>query len=1125
MYAKLATLITATLFFALLQTSPVYAATAREYLDSGRASLFDGTLSGIRQAHATFQQGINDASCVDCQTHRELLFFHAVSRIAMWAVREDGQPANSALEIAKAYGTDVTGDALREIIVTEPIWPENRYGQPVIPANYEQLIGQLAAFMETDGLPELESVIAELEQITETPEDRFRVFLTPEETSIFVALGDPLYTSNVEVDFADVLLLKGVLYTAKGVLTAKSAYDTQVDPRDRLLEKVWEDCFSIENDLLLPHPDFLKLLPTANDPVDGKAIMAQARDDIFTALQYYFDVIDSIGNENIPDGADPQDDELFSIDPNDQHVCNQMKEKLILLNDSLRNDTPLMVDEEARMNYYLSNDTDSMVFVLTQGPSGNIKDSWICLQDNSNEQFYHCHLDTETTLADHQLFVFLDDIQQNLHGFFQGTLSNDRSTITNASFEYWGTNSGTIQGLSGSCTYQPSEQQWTLDVNPVLGSSPRYPNPISPRDYLPQLDKWNTPQPGTLPDPTFGGVLPLATETDWLGWINPQPDASLYWPLLHNWQMYTPIDSETQWPAFWLNEQRVFTDATGELDPQLPPGLDIQEFYLALNGESLYGSFLLADPVEPPYSGHQYRYVLNLSYSPTNPEAPDSLRFEVFIDGNNASGIVFYRQPNGSGWRQAGMCNVLFYPNQIDFSVPVTSLPAGISGRYLSVESSLSNSYIEGGDQNNTHVQIGLTGTISGTVAFPGHLGGPIFVQAYNDKDDPEGSLVACCTLDAPGPFTLERIGLGWQGFVRAVSPMFGDYHPLDMNALKAEDVSAISLRVEDLSNVVLGLQLPPVLETTWDQSYWYYDYVDPDINLRDYYAFDAIAGISYRLSLTTWGTNARITLLDRNGHEVIRKLESWEAPALDWLCPVDGRYYIEVSEPENNRVGGSYGVKVIAYWDCPEFDISGAQWEGVKDCRVDLNDFALLANQWFEACSGPYWCGGGDLNRNGEIELIDLMMLSSEWMEVGFGRETQISGDNFETGDFSANPWQFGGNRQWTITSDSAYEGSFSAKSGPISHYQSCSISFTQDTTGCTAISFANRVSTEGWCDYLRFYIDGALNGSWSGTQGWTVQSYSIEPGTHTFTWEYTKDGSVNTYPDCVWIDDIHFN
>jgi len=109
-----------------------------------------------------------------------------------------------------------------------------------------------------------------------------------------------------------------------------------------------------------------------------------------------------------------------------------------------------------------------------------------------------------------------------------------------------------------------------------------------------------------------------------------------------------------------------------------------------------------------------------------------------------------------------------------------------------------------------------------------------------------------------------------------------------------------------------------------------------------------------------------------------------------------------------------------------------------------------------------------------------------------------------------------------WTIVSD-AFEGSYSAKSNPIGHSQSTTLSLTR-TTSAGNITFARRVWSESGCDFLRFYIDGAQQASWSGNLSWEEFSYPVTSGSHSFQWIYSKDGSVNTGSDCGWIDAVQF-
>jgi len=133
------------------------------------------------------------------------------------------------------------------------------------------------------------------------------------------------------------------------------------------------------------------------------------------------------------------------------------------------------------------------------------------------------------------------------------------------------------------------------------------------------------------------------------------------------------------------------------------------------------------------------------------------------------------------------------------------------------------------------------------------------------------------------------------------------------------------------------------------------------------------------------------------------------------------------------------------------------------------------------------------------------------------------LSGEDFESGDFSKFPWGHSGDASWTITSQQKYAGSYSARAGSIDNSES---SVLQVTLDCVSgdITFYVKASCETYYDSLRFYIDGSEKGRWSGNQDWTMESFPVAAGTRTFKWVYLKDGSVSELSDTAWIDDIEF-
>ncbi len=131
---------------------------------------------------------------------------------------------------------------------------------------------------------------------------------------------------------------------------------------------------------------------------------------------------------------------------------------------------------------------------------------------------------------------------------------------------------------------------------------------------------------------------------------------------------------------------------------------------------------------------------------------------------------------------------------------------------------------------------------------------------------------------------------------------------------------------------------------------------------------------------------------------------------------------------------------------------------------------------------------------------------------------------EDFESGDFTSYPWQMSGSQAWQITTSNVYEGTYSAKSGGISHNQTSTMQVTLEDVQPGNISFFYKVSSEENYDYLRFYIDGAQKNQWSNEVGWAEATYPVTAGTHTFKWTYSKDGNTSDGSDCGWVDFISF-
>jgi len=132
---------------------------------------------------------------------------------------------------------------------------------------------------------------------------------------------------------------------------------------------------------------------------------------------------------------------------------------------------------------------------------------------------------------------------------------------------------------------------------------------------------------------------------------------------------------------------------------------------------------------------------------------------------------------------------------------------------------------------------------------------------------------------------------------------------------------------------------------------------------------------------------------------------------------------------------------------------------------------------------------------------------------------------ESFET-DFSNWNWQFSGHANWTISSEAAFFGSQSAKSGNINDNQITSMFISINVTQADTISFYKKVSCEyeanNLYDHLAFFIDNVEQQRWSGDGSWAYHQYPVTAGVHEFRWTYVKDGASDYYGDCAWVDAI---
>ena len=134
---------------------------------------------------------------------------------------------------------------------------------------------------------------------------------------------------------------------------------------------------------------------------------------------------------------------------------------------------------------------------------------------------------------------------------------------------------------------------------------------------------------------------------------------------------------------------------------------------------------------------------------------------------------------------------------------------------------------------------------------------------------------------------------------------------------------------------------------------------------------------------------------------------------------------------------------------------------------------------------------------------------------------------EDFENQNFDTYNWEFNG-QEWTID-NYAYMGQYSARSASIGDNTSTSMLIETWIRVDGEISFYKKVSCEQDpsnqnFDWLAFYIDGVQMDRWDGEDPWSLETYDVDQGLHTFEWRYRKDQAVSSGSDAGWIDYIVF-
>lgn len=181
----------------------------------------------------------------------------------------------------------------------------------------------------------------------------------------------------------------------------------------------------------------------------------------------------------------------------------------------------------------------------------------------------------------------------------------------------------------------------------------------------------------------------------------------------------------------------------------------------------------------------------------------------------------------------------------------------------------------------------------------------------------------------------------------------------------------------------------------------------------------------------------------------------------------------------------------------------------------------------------GTVWTTFGGVDNDWTVSGTD--MYNANTGNVGVGTNTPTTKLHIEDSgaagtiinqDFESGLGSFttGGDASWATQGTNVNSGANASGSGAISDGQSTYMDYVVTVpAGGASISFFYEVSSESGYDYLRFYIDGVQQNQWSGSIGYTQQTYALIAGTYTLRWEYSKDASCCVSgSDAAYVDDI---
>lgn len=235
--------------------------------------------------------------------------------------------------------------------------------------------------------------------------------------------------------------------------------------------------------------------------------------------------------------------------------------------------------------------------------------------------------------------------------------------------------------------------------------------------------------------------------------------------------------------------------------------------------------------------------------------------------------------------------------------------------------------------------------------------------------------------------------------------------------------------------------------------------------------------------------------------------------------APVANTIQISSVNPASIREGGTVTVTVTRT----------GYTANTASVNYATSNGTALAGSDYTAVSGTLNFAAGDTSKTFTVvTLKDTLVEADEFFNIalsgasGIGTALGTSSASVTITDTSGWKTSSGANAGWAAATDSTFGNPYSLKSATIANGQTAAIEV-RGSFKAGNVSFNKRVSSESGKDFLYFYVDGVVKGSWSGESAWSAAGpYAVPAGAHTFKWEYKKDGSGSAGSDAAWIDGV---